>query len=173
MVVALHRRWPVPSVVLCFAVWLSGCDVRPVHRRDPAPIPNAIWWRDDSGSLRTLRIPFCDKGEECPAATDIDLDRIAEFSTLTELFVTRSEVTDAGLKQLSGLVRLKVLELHAPAVTDAGLEHLTGLKSLLVLKLGETQVTRAGVERFRQALPQCDVRVEWPAEVPDNVSTAP
>lgn len=38
-------------------------------------------------------------------------------------------------------------------VTDAGLEHLKGLTSLQELYLGNTQVTRAGVARLRTSLP--------------------
>lgn len=140
-----------------------GCGNAPA---DKAPMQRA-------GTLQTLRVPWGTKWEDPPPVVDQDLKEIGTRSTLTELYIYESRITDSGLKHLAGLVNLKVLELHAPAVTDAGLEQLTGLKNLLVLKLGETQVTRAGVERFQRALPQCDVRVEWPAEVPDRGPVAP
>ena len=137
-----------------------GCDEGPARRPDPEPIPYAIWWRDDAGDLRTLRVRFCWKDPDCPSLTNGDLEKVGEYESLTELYVRGSEITDEGLKHLVGLINLRVLELDTPQVTDAGFGHLLGLERLLVLRLVETQVTEQGIERFEEAVPGCDVRVK-------------
>ena len=47
--------------------------------------------------------------------------------------------------------------LDGTQVTDAGLKHLTGLTKLQALNLGSTQVTDAGVNTLQQALPNCQI----------------
>ena len=66
-----------------------------------------------------------------------------------------TQVTDAGLEHLKGLINLVYLELSGTQVTDAGLVHLKGLSKLNFLYLGRTQVTDAGVKDLQEALPNC------------------
>ena len=47
----------------------------------------------------------------------------------------RTQVTDAGLKELAGLNSLRKLDLYATSVTGVGLKELAGLKSLQSLNL--------------------------------------
>lgn len=42
-------------------------------------------------------------------------------------------------------------------VTDAGLDNLSGLTQLRELDLNFTKVTDAGVKKLRQALPKCEI----------------
>jgi Leucine-rich repeat (LRR) protein len=71
-------------------------------------------------------------------------------------------VTDAGLTNLKGMVRLKELNLEGTAVTDAGLEDLKGLTNLQSLDLYRTKVTDEGVENLQRALPHCKINREPP-----------
>ena len=64
-----------------------------------------------------------------------------------------TKVTDAGLKHLEGLTKLRDINLGGTKVTDAGLEHLKGLTNLQSLFLGRTKVTDAALEHLR-GLPQ-------------------
>src|ERR1700677_1350152 len=57
------------------------------------------------------------------------------------LCLYRTQIADAGLKELAGLTSLQSLSLHGTKVTDAGLKDLAGLKSLQLLDLGQTGVT--------------------------------
>ncbi len=43
------------------------------------------------------------------------------------------------------------------AITDAALKELTGLKELWGLSLTNTKVTEAGVEELKKALPKCEI----------------
>jgi hypothetical protein len=74
---------------------------------------------------------------------------IAELSPLMGkiawLDLSRTKVSDAGLKGLSGGAKLVRLDLHATAVTDAGLASLKELKELRFLNLYGTPVTDAGL----------------------------
>jgi hypothetical protein len=52
---------------------------------------------------------------------------------------------------------LQFLNLSETQVTDAGLKELTGLKGLQLLSL-PTRVTDAGLQELRKALPACEFR---------------
>jgi hypothetical protein len=64
-------------------------------------------------------------------------------------------VTDAGVKDLAALKRLRTLELGATQVTDKGLKTLANFKTLESVYLRDTVVTDAGVEELQKALPRC------------------
>jgi hypothetical protein len=68
-----------------------------------------------------------------------------------------AEVTDAALKDLKALKKLKSLNLHGTKITDAGLNHLAGLTDLRSLDLVFTKVTAAGVRVLQKALPECKI----------------
>lgn len=68
-----------------------------------------------------------------------------------------TQVTDAGLKELAGLINLTSLHLGFTQVTDEGLKELSGLKTLSWLNLNRTQVTRKGVAELQKALPKCEI----------------
>src|SRR5439155_954434 len=85
--------------------------------------------------------------------------KLPEVTVPFGLELNRSDVTDAGLKNLAGLGKLSMLGLRgARGVTDAGLKELSGLKNLAALHLRGTRLTDAGVAWLRKALPACEIR---------------
>ena len=58
---------------------------------------------------------------------------------------------------MEGLTSLQNLNLGGTNVTDAGLAHLKGLTDLQNLHLGNTKVTDAGVKELQQALPKAKI----------------
>jgi internalin A len=68
-----------------------------------------------------------------------------------------TQVTDAGLKELASLKKLRTLVLQKTKVTDAGLKELASCKQLRVVDLQKTSVTEAGVEELQMALPSCNI----------------
>jgi Leucine-rich repeat (LRR) protein len=62
------------------------------------------------------------------------------------LHLSMTGVTDAGLKELTGLKNLTTLELNSARVTDAGLKELAAFKKLTTLDLSGTKVTDAGLK---------------------------
>ncbi len=89
--------------------------------------------------------------------TDAGLEHLKGLTSLQELYLDGTEVTDAGLVHLKGLTSLRRLLLSDTKVTDAGLVHLKGLTSLQALNLRYTKVTDAGVKKLQQALPNCKI----------------
>ena len=53
--------------------------------------------------------------------------------------------------------KLSDLDLSQTRVTDAGLEYLKGHTTLRSLALYGTRVTREGERKLRQALPKCEI----------------
>jgi Leucine-rich repeat (LRR) protein len=61
--------------------------------------------------------------------------------------------------EIGKLTKLTELQIGKNPLTDTDLEYLKSLKSLKRLDVRYTKVTKAGVEAFRQALPNCEVKV--------------
>ena len=70
----------------------------------------------------------------------------------------RSEVTDAGLKELAPLKNLTELSLIGADITDAGLKTLAGFKQLTKVYLSSPKVTKEAVKELREALPGADIQ---------------
>ena len=71
------------------------------------------------------------------------------------LYLNKTEITNAGLKELGGLDSLCELSLAGTKVSDAGLKELAGLKNLTLLHLEGTPVTDVGIARLHKVLPGC------------------
>src|SRR5438093_1271331 len=79
-----------------------------------------------------------------PAAAfglDLGFPQVAAYGPLVLVAESTPFVTDARLKELTGLKNLQTLNLYGTLVTDAGLTELAGLKNLKTLSLGGTKVT--------------------------------
>jgi hypothetical protein len=159
------------------------------ERRRQRP-PAQVWLRNLLGkdffssvtyvSLASAAPPIWAR-EEWPYADDL-AEKIGTFTELTDLDLTETHITDAGLEHLKGLHRIESLNLSGNSevtdagiqymqgfanlawlgidgtqVTDVGLEYLKRLPNLRALNLGDTKVTGEGVKRFQQALPNCDI----------------
>ena len=90
-------------------------------------------------------------------ATDAGLRYLSGMADLRVLDLQGSAITDAGLAQLKALTKLRDLSLRDTAVTDAGLKLLEAMGSLERLDLFGTKVTPAGIQRLREALPRLAV----------------
>ena len=89
------------------------------------------------------------------AAGDSLVPHLHTFAELDGLGLNHTDLTDEGLKKLSGLKHLDVLEVGGTRITDAGLKRLENLPELSVLSLNRTAVTDAGmhdVARFSSLL---------------------
>jgi hypothetical protein len=70
------------------------------------------------------------------------------LTSLEELNLSGTRVTDVGLPHLTPLTNLKYLILSETSVGDGGLVNLNGLKKLETLDLSETKITDAGVSQL-------------------------
>jgi hypothetical protein len=87
----------------------------------------------------------------------VSVKGLQHLSQIGVLELNSTPVTDAGLKHVSGLHKLRALMLDETLVTDEGLTHLAGLSNLVVLKVRGTAVTPDGVGRLQKALPHCRI----------------
>ena len=69
----------------------------------------------------------------------------------------KNSITDAGLKHVNHLPKLRSLRLSDTEVSDAGVDHLVNIKTLETLTLKRTEISEAGLERHRKALPDCEI----------------
>jgi hypothetical protein len=107
---------------------------------------------------------------------DDDLMQVGRLTQLRRLHFKYSNITDEGLRHLTGLQSLTDLELTRTNITDAGLVHVGQLRSLVRLNLQQTNVTGTGLTHLRplkrltrlnlQVTPLRDGTLEVLAELP-------
>jgi mono/diheme cytochrome c family protein len=83
--------------------------------------------------------------------TDAGLKVLAKMPNLARLDLRETAIGDDGVRALSGLNKLETLSLYGTRVTDAGLKTLQALPSLRRLYVGGTPVTEPGLEALRKA----------------------
>ncbi|HEY5908530.1 MAG TPA: c-type cytochrome domain-containing protein [Vicinamibacteria bacterium] len=89
--------------------------------------------------------------------TDAGLKALAQMPNLEHLDLRGTAVGDEGVKALANLKNLHTLGLYGTRVTDAGLEALRALPSLRRLYVGGTKVTGPGLDALRKARPELQV----------------
>lgn len=99
--------------------------------------------------------------------TDAGVKKLVGASRLTHLDLHSTVITDRCVKALGELSELRSLNLHDTAVTDQALEQLAGLANLETLYVWKTKVTREGVAALERAKP--GLRVQWRRDLPDPV----
>jgi hypothetical protein len=95
------------------------------------------------------------------ASREIDDEQlivIAQCRNLKHLSVPSSRVTDHGVKHLQGHPELEWLDLSRTAVSDEGLKALTELSGLTTLFVLSTEVTPSGADAFRAKRPDVTLR---------------
>jgi hypothetical protein len=92
--------------------------------------------------------------------TDQGLAEISRLARLEQLRLASGRIDDAGLECLAKLEHLRFLHLIDMPITDAGLDHLHALKSLESLYLDGTKATDEGLGRLLAALPGVHLHVD-------------
>ncbi len=98
------------------------------------------WWNREDSALKQARVKI---GAGKMAAHE-------ELLELEELDLSHSDISDDGMRILSGLPRLESLSLWDTSITDVGLDGLYDLQNLRTLNLSETQVTDAGMKNLER-----------------------
>ncbi len=92
------------------------------------------------------RVDYFNARDDTNDATVAVLGKLKE--NIAQLNLAETGITDAGLKEVAGLVHLVRLDLHQTAIGDKGLAHLQNLSNLRYLNLYDTQVTDAGLRQL-------------------------
>ncbi len=78
-------------------------------------------------------------------------------SSVKNLGIFRSEVTDAGVASISQLSALEVLSLGSQRITDACIKDLAKIKTLKIVEFYQTPVSSTARDRLQAAIPGCTV----------------
>ena len=84
--------------------------------------------------------------------TEADLEKVTG-----EIWLSGTQITDAGIKEMAKSQQLGTLFLTDTQITDAGLKDVAKLQKLERLSLFGTKVTEAGVAELKKALPNCEI----------------
>lgn len=99
-------------------------------------------WDEVIAMMQAERLPGLDAHGEM---TDVQLERLSHLDHIERLHLSGSKgLTDAGLRSLARLPRLRHLDLGGVPLTDRGLAVLRELPALESLGLGWTRITDAG-----------------------------
>jgi uncharacterized membrane protein YtjA (UPF0391 family) len=86
----------------------------------------------------------------------------APLRNLKVLDLSKTKITDAGIKKLLPLQNLKWLLLAETSISDAGLEQLAPLTELGRLTLNKTKVTAAGMAKLKKSIPKLAIDFDDP-----------
>jgi len=89
--------------------------------------------------------------------TDAGLKEAAKLQKLERLGLTDTKITDEGLKEVAKLQKLTMLWLNDTKITDEGLKEVVKLQKLTFLDLADTKITDEGVAELKKALPNCEI----------------
>lgn len=95
--------------------------------------------------------------------TDEGLKHIGKLARLTHLNLNRTGITDAGIKHLANLPALEWVNLYGTGVTDASIPDLAKHRKLKALYLWESKVTPEGAAKLRKTLAKTKVVTETDA----------
>jgi hypothetical protein len=98
--------------------------------------------------------------EPAPSANP-NATTVIQFHRVVDSHRTTS-ITDDGLRYLTAMKNLTILDISDTGVTDEGLQHLERMPSLLFLQAHRTKITKEGVSKLEQSLPNVDVYYEHP-----------
>ena len=85
------------------------------------------------------------------------LAHLSGLTKLRRLNLQSANVTDAGIDVLKNMPELEELSLYRTKVSNAGLAKLSGLKNLRSVDLRYSRVTSSGVRELTSKLPKADV----------------
>lgn len=89
--------------------------------------------------------------------TDLGILEILHFKNLVMLDLRETKISDASIKPLRQLTKLKIIHLNGCPISDAGLGELAKMKSLTRISIANTNASKAGIEKLKSALPNCKV----------------
>jgi Leucine-rich repeat (LRR) protein len=106
---------------------------------------------------KTLKSIFISESKVADTGLQLLCDNLRH---LTELNVSGSKVTDAGMMALRRAERLQKLWLDGTSITDASIESLRKLSALTELYIRRTNLTPQAIATLEKTLPRCKVYSE-------------
>lgn len=107
---------------------------------------------------------------ENSALFDDGMTHLSGMTKLKRLNLWRVPLTDVGVADLAPLTNLEWLNLDNTQLSDAGLDHLAGMDKLTFLHLGSTYVTDAGLSKLAGLKSLKDLKLTRTAVTEDGVA---
>lgn len=85
---------------------------------------------------------------------------IAQITTVEELYLDDTAITDRSLSDIQRMPSLVVLSLRNTHITDTGIHKLVDMKSLKRLDLRGTTMSRSTQLEIRRRLPRCRIEMD-------------
>jgi Leucine-rich repeat (LRR) protein len=122
-----------------------------------------LWFSRESAVVACNEIArFKNLERLCLIYRAITIDGLKDLSQLSQLTVLQlgcTNVTDEGLQYIAKLPKVEVLGLRQTQISDEGLKHFARHPSLKALGLGNTSITDAGVGHLTQLAELEDLRL--------------
>jgi hypothetical protein len=103
------------------------------------------------------------------STTDADVKRLAKVPRLRVADLAGNPITDDGVKELATIVDLEVLDLEHTQVTDEAVASLAAMPRLRELNLEGTRVSDQAIQQLKKAKPE--LTVDW-ATAPSEAERA-
>lgn len=135
--------------------------IAPLARESPALAVNlyspAAYSPDRLAELKAIRAQVVSLNLNKLPVKDADLKQVRQFENLQKLDLNFTDITGAGLAELTPLKQLKTLALSGTKVTYADLRRQMGqLKNLRTVSVWETALTPAEVGQMAKAFPNVE-----------------
>ncbi|MDF1814920.1 MAG: hypothetical protein P1V20_22140 [Verrucomicrobiales bacterium] len=92
--------------------------------------------------------------------TDATMSDVSKMDRLVRLDLHQTAISDEGLSHLKGLKNLRYINLYGTQVSDAGLNQLKSMKSLRAVYLWNSNATPKGAKALRAALPDAKINID-------------
>ena len=90
---------------------------------------------------------------------NVVLEYVKQVPSITTLGISpRCNIDDRGVAHVAEMTQLESLNLNGLHITDAGLRKLHSLRKLKLLSAYVTDCTQAGIDEFQEAVPGCETR---------------
>lgn len=160
--VVVAPEWSIESAIKR-AEGARGSGTVMIHD-DSAESRREVWELTlySDGKIQSLKIGgvslFSDGLYGGSFATDEDLARLVDMTSLKQINVHSNRITNTGLKHLQPLGDLESLGVSGDNITDEGLEYIKGLTQVEELRLGPFEVVyqEQGLPLARQPLSEFD-----------------
>lgn len=109
---------------------------------------------DEGFPLQWMRPIHLDAGDD-------DLAPIAALTTLKEVSLEGTQITDKGLVHLKNLKSLEVVDLSDTAATEDALRAFYDHANLQAIIMTNIDVSREAIAEFKKHVPRCRVIADW------------
>ncbi len=82
--------------------------------------------------------------------TNAGMPEIGKLTSLTALYLSKSQISDAGLSELRSLKNLTTLHIVGNGISNEGMRSIGELDELRILHLGRTTITEEGLHELKK-----------------------